>query len=279
VRFFQATLIAEDIPAYLHFGVDYRVLAYLVAITIGTGILFGLAPALRLSRLDINPVLKDGSPGASAGSRARYLSSLFVVTEMALAFVLLVGAGLMIRSFLKMARTPMGVRTDHLMSMDILLCPRRYPTAPGQISFFEQLKARLQALPGVQMVGMASNLPGDGWTDSTYELEGAARVDPRKQPHAGAAIVDPGYFPVLEIHPRRGRLFFELNVAPWPAALAHGRRRHPRHRPERYQPGCSRPAPLSPLPPVVAARNGPCRANPGSSGESLQRLPPRSAIS
>jgi predicted permease len=136
---------------------------------------------------------------------------LFVVTEMALAFVLLVGAGLMIRSFLKLARTPMGVRTDHLMSMDILLRPRKYPSAPGQISFFEQLKARLQALPGVQMVGMASNLPGDGWTDSTYELEGAAPVDPSKQPHAGAVISDPGYFPVLEIHPRRGRIFTEID--------------------------------------------------------------------
>jgi predicted permease len=211
VRFFQATLIAEDTPAYLHFSVDYRVLAYLVAITIGTGILFGLAPALRLSRLDINPVLKDGSPGASAGSRAHYLSSLLVVTEMALAFVLLVGAGLMIRSFLKMARTPMGVRIDHLMSIDILLRSRKYPSAPGQIAFFEQLKARLQSLPGVQMVGMASNLPGDGWTDSTYELEGAAPVDPRKQTHAGAVIADPGYFPVLEIHPRRGRIFTELD--------------------------------------------------------------------
>jgi len=211
VRFFQATLIAEDTPAYLHFGVDYRVLAYLAAITVGTGILFGLAPALRLSRLDINLVLKDGGHGASTGSRARHLSSLLVVTEMALAFVLLVGAGLMIRSFLKMSHTPMGVRTDHLMSMDILLRPRKYPTEPAQISFYQQLKARLEALPGVQMVGMASNLPGDGWTDSTYELEGAPPVDPRKQPHVGAVIVNPTYFPVLEIRPRRGRIFSETD--------------------------------------------------------------------
>src|SRR5882724_434728 len=102
VRIFETTLIPEDTPAYLSFTMDYRVLAYLAAITISTGILFGLAPALRLSKLDINAVLKDGGHGASTGSRARHLSSLLVVTEMALAFVLLVGAGLMIRSFLKM---------------------------------------------------------------------------------------------------------------------------------------------------------------------------------
>ncbi|PYT25772.1 MAG: hypothetical protein DMG57_24025 [Acidobacteria bacterium] len=143
VRIFETTLIPEDTPAYLTFTMDYRVLAYLAAITIGTGILFGLAPALRLSKLDINAVLREGDHGEGTGSRARHLSSLLVVTEMALAFVLLVGAGLMIRSFLKMARTPIGARTDHLMSMDIMLRAKKYPTEASQISFHQQLRTRL----------------------------------------------------------------------------------------------------------------------------------------
>src|SRR5262249_31854450 len=155
------------------------------------------------------------------GSRARHLSSLLIVTEMALAFVLLVGAGLMIRSFLKMARTPIGARTDHLISMDIILRARKYPTEASQISFHQQLRTRLEVLPGVEMVGMASNLPGDGWTDFNYELEGAPPVDPRKQPRTGAVIVSPTYFPVLEIRPRRGRVFSESDgVAGVPVVIA-----------------------------------------------------------
>ena len=209
VRVFQKTLIPEDTPAYLTFTMDSQVLAYLAAITVGTGILFGLAPALRLSRLDIHAVLKDGGQGAIAGTRGRHFSTLLVVTEMALAFVLLVGAGLMIRSFLKMARTPLGARTDHLISMDILLRAKRYSTDASQISFHQQLKTRLETLPGVEIVAMASNLPGDGWTDFNYGLEGATPVDQQRQPRTGAVIVSPTYFPVLEIRPRRGRVFTE----------------------------------------------------------------------
>ena len=213
VQIFKTTLVPEDTPAYLTFTMDYRVVAYLAVITISTGILFGLAPALRLSRLDINAALKDGGHGSGTGSRARHLSSLLVVTEMALAFILLAGAGLMIRSFLKMARTPMGVRTDHVMSMDIVLRAKQYPNDEAQISFHQQLKIRLEALPGVQMVALASNLPGDGWTECTYEREGAPPVDPQKQPRAGAVTVSPAYFPVLEIRQRRGRLFTESDRA------------------------------------------------------------------
>ena len=207
VRIFETTLIPEDTPAYLTFSMDWRVLAYLGAITIGTGVLFGLAPALRLSKLDIIAALKDGGRGFSGGPRGRSLSTLLVATEMAMAFVLLAGAGLMIRSFLNMARTPMGVRTDHLMSMDVILRATKYPSVASQISFHRQLTARLEALPGVEMVAMASNLPGDGWTDFTYNLEGAPPVDPRKKPTAGAVIVSPAYFPMFEIRPRRGRVF------------------------------------------------------------------------
>lgn len=206
VRLFQSTRISEDLPSYVTFAVDYRVLAYLATMTIGTGILFGLTPALRLAKLDINAVLKDGGHGASVGLPARRLSTLLVVTEMALAVVLLVGAGLMIRSFLKMAHTPTGVRSDHLMSMDIILRPKKYPTPAAQILFHQQLKARLQALPGVQSVGMASNLPGDGWTDFHYELEGAPTPDPRNQPRTGGVVADSGYFRILDIRARRGRV-------------------------------------------------------------------------
>jgi predicted permease len=211
VRMFVATLISEDVPAHLHFGIDWRVLAYLAAITVVTGILFGLAPALRLARLDFDAALRTGGYGSSTGAQARRFSSALVIGEVALAFVLLVGAGLMIRSFLNMAHTPMGVRTDHLMSMDILLRPRRYPAGASQIAFHRELRQRLEALPGVKTVAMASNLPGDGWTDFNYEIEGAAAVDPRTVPRTGGVVVSPEYFPMLEIYPRRGRVLTSLD--------------------------------------------------------------------
>ena len=208
VRFFKATLIPEDTPSYMTFAPDYRVIAYLAAITVGTGILFGLAPALGLSRIDINGVLKD-SGGWTGGGRRGRVSAPLVVVETALAFVLLVGAGLMVRSFLNMAHTPMGVRTDHLMSMDILLRPKNYPSEASQITFHDQLTARLESLPGVEGVAMASNLPGDGWTDFNFELENAPIADPRRLPRTGAVIVSPSYFPLMDIHPHHGRAFLD----------------------------------------------------------------------
>jgi len=208
VRVFVDTLITEDTPTYLAFGMDYRVLLYLVAITLATGILFGLAPALNLSRLDFHAILKAGGRGSSLGVTERRFSSALVVAEVALAFMLLAGAGLMVRSFLNMAHTPMGVRTDHLMSMNIILRPRRYPTPAAQIAFHRELKRRIEALPGVKVVGMASNLPGDGWTDFYYEIEGAP-ANSQKLARTGGVTVSPEYFPMLEIHPRRGRLLTE----------------------------------------------------------------------
>ncbi|HEV2349403.1 MAG TPA: ABC transporter permease [Terriglobia bacterium] len=207
VRLFQQTIIPDERAEYLSFPLDYHVLAYLAAITMGTGILAGLAPALRLSRLDINESLKQGGRGPGMGRGRRQLSSALIIVEVTLAFVLLVGAGLMIRSFWKMARTPIGAQTDHLMSMDILLRSTKYPTEVSQISFYDQLLARLEALPGVVRVGMASNLPGDGWTDFYYEREGSAPVNPRRQARAGGVIVSPGYFDLLGIRPIRGRVF------------------------------------------------------------------------
>ena len=206
VGLFQRTIIPDERAAYLSFPLDYRVLVYLVAITISTGILAGMAPALRLSRLDINESLKQGGRGAGLGRSRRQLSAALITVEVALAFVLLVGAGLMIRSFLKMARTPVGAQTDHVMSMDVLLRPTRYPTEASQLSFYDQLLARLEGLPGVARAGMASNLPGDGWTDFYYEREGAP-VDPRRLPETGGVIVSPGYFALLGIRPVRGRVF------------------------------------------------------------------------
>ncbi|MDE3194870.1 MAG: ABC transporter permease [Acidobacteriota bacterium] len=206
VRIFDRQIIPDERASYMNFTMDYRVLAYLVAITIGAGILAGLVPALKLSRLEVAESMKDGGH-TSIGRKGRKLQASLIALEMALCFVLLVGAGLMIRSFLNMARTPIGAETDHLMSMDILLRPARYPTEVSQLSFYSQLLSRVQSLPGVVRVGMASNLPGDGWTDLYYELDGAPPADPRRAPKTGGVIVSPTYFSLLGVRLVRGRFF------------------------------------------------------------------------
>jgi predicted permease len=207
VRVFDRAVIPTGKPAFLIFTMDYHVLGYIVAITIGTGVLFGLAPALRLSKLDINSSLKDGSRGSGGGSRSRYLSAALVVSEMALAVVLLAGAGLMIRSFLNMYNKSLGVNSDNVLTAQINLRDAKYKTPESKTAFFQQLQTRLQALPGVEFAAFTTNLPGSGSSGFLYELEGAPAIDVRKRPVVQGLVVSPDYFPALAIRPTLGRTF------------------------------------------------------------------------
>ena len=157
---------------------DSKVFAYLILISIGTGLLFGLAPAMRLARLNVNSVLKDGSRGATSGGRGKYLSGLLVIAEMGLAVVLLAGAGLMIRSFVKVYRAPLGVETSHVLTMRLFLPDAKYPHDQDQIAFHERLKPRLEAIPGVDSVAVATTLPTGGSMDFPYESK--ARLRPTR---------------------------------------------------------------------------------------------------
>ena len=212
VRIFEATLIVEDRPSHLTFNMDLQVLAYLAAITVGTGVLFGLAPALRLAQVEVIEALKDDGRGAGMGWRGRRLSGALVAAEMALAFVLLTGAGLMMRSLLFMTGAPIGARTDHIMSMAVVLRVAKYPTDVAQIAFHQQLKERLNAVAAIESVGLASALPGDGWSNYDCDLEG-------RRLRTGGVIVTPGYFHTLEIRSLRGRVMDETDVSPGSAAV------------------------------------------------------------
>jgi predicted permease len=220
VRVFDAAVIPNGKPAFIVFSVDYTVLAYVAAITLGTGILFGLAPALRLSKLDINLALKDGGHGTSSGMRGKYLSAMLVVSEMALAVVLLAGAGLMIRSFMKLYQSPTGVMSDNVLTMRMLLRDSKYPRPNDETSFHDRLKERLEAVPGVSVMAITSNLPAAGALRFTYELQGAPPVDERKRPRTDALVVSPSYFPAMGVTPRSGRSFTESDgVAGYPVVI------------------------------------------------------------
>ncbi|MGA3187910.1 MAG: ABC transporter permease [Bryobacteraceae bacterium] len=207
IRAFDAQVAPTGKPPSLDFSMDLRAFLYLAAITIGTGLLFGLAPALRLSKLDVNTALKDGGRGSSGGGRGKYLSGLLVVTEMALAVVLLAGAGLMIRSFFNAYQSDIGIHSPNLLTMRLDLPPVKYERADQQLAFFDRLRARLDSTPGVEASAIMTDLPLDGSWDYPYELEGEPQPDARHRPNANAVVISPNYFRVLGDRPLAGREF------------------------------------------------------------------------
>ena len=189
----------------LDYSMDYRVFAFVTAISIGTGLLFGLAPARRLSTLDVNAALKDGTRTAG-GRRSARLSALLVVSEMALAVVLLAGTGVMIRSFLKIYTAEIGFNRDGLVTALIGLPDATYQTPAAQIAFFDRVKERVEAMPGVDAAAIGS-LPAGGSQRLPFELAGAVPVDRQRLPTLSALTVGPAYFRTLGTAVLAGREF------------------------------------------------------------------------
>ncbi len=208
----------------LDYTMDYRVFAYVMAISLGTGLLFGFAPALRLARLDPNTVLKNGGRAATGGRRGKCLSGLLVIGEVALAAVLLTGAGVMIRSFLNIYTADVGARTADTRAMFLHLPEAKYPHREAQISFFDRLKTRLEAIPGVESASIglppASGIPGR----RPYEPAGVGAVDERNRPTITVVTIGPDYFRTLGATVLSGREFNKFDgTSGVPAAVVNQR--------------------------------------------------------
>jgi predicted permease len=206
LRWFDAGTGTAVKPIWLNLSLDRAAFGYLALISIGTGILFGLAPALRCARIDVHSALKDGGQGVAGGRRVISISNLLVVFEMALCVVLLAGSGLMIRSTVNLYAAPVGVDTAGVLTMRVNLPEAKYPEPADQVAFRRALEGRLESLPGVESAAFASHLPFGGWMPASYELEGTTH-EPDRAPLIGAIIASPGYFHVMGVKPRRGRAF------------------------------------------------------------------------
>jgi predicted permease len=199
-------------PPWLHLKLDATAFVYLAAISIATGVLFGMAPALRLAKVDIHGSLKDGGYGTAGGRRSLRLAGTLVAFEMALCVMLLAGAGLMIRSTAKLYATPLGINTANVLTMRINLPETKYAREEDLVRFHDTLATRLHALPGVEAAAVVSNLPLGRWLEFPYEMEGAAATGDRL-PLLGAIVATADYFRVGQVRPRRGRLYTDEETA------------------------------------------------------------------
>ena len=197
----------DTIPRAREIGLDWRVLAFTLGVSFLTGILFGLAPALQAGEIDVNETLKE--TGRSLSSR-RWLRHSLVVVQMATTMVLLIGAGLMIRSFYRLQNVNPGFSYDQLTSFSVTLPERKYTSEDKRADFFKRLMENIRGLPGVQAVAAASGLPlgNNGWQTS-FTVEGQP-IPPRGEtPLMEACNVSPDYFKAMGIPLLRGRYFTE----------------------------------------------------------------------
>jgi len=214
VRLFDQAVSNSGKPYWIVFSFDGIVFAYLAAICVLTGVLFGLAPALQVSRTNVNEILKEGGRGNAGGLRARWMTGTMVVLELALTLVLLVGAGLMIRSFLNLYALDLGIRTDNLMMMRMVLPTNKYPTVEARRAFYERVSPRLAAIGGVEAVSFTTSVPPFGTGRRGLEIEGRPPLKPDEQaPQAGVVTISPSFFETVGVQLRRGRGFADTDGA------------------------------------------------------------------
>jgi len=207
VRAFEAAVSDVGKPFWIVFRLDPTVFAYFALISIATGILFGLAPALQVSKTNVNELLKEGGRGTAGGRRARRLTSAMVIAELTLTLVLLAGAGLMMRSFLKLYSLDIGIDTNNLLTMRTQLSQQRYETPEQRRVFADAVLTRLGALPGVEHAALTSHAPMMGGNWRGFAIEGRTPPADVEAPRGSVVVVTPGYFDTLGVSAQRGRLF------------------------------------------------------------------------
>ena len=198
----------DEIPRALQVGVDWRVLAFTLSVSVLTGLGFGLVPALHSSNTQLTETLKEGGRGSGEGARRNSVRGLLVISELAIAVVLLVGAGLLIKSLWRLRSVSPGFHPENVLTFNVALPDTRYST-DKQAVFFHDLVAQVESLPGAQSASVVTPLPLSGDLYSlSYETEGRPLAK-KDQPSADFFNVGPGYFRAMGLPMIRGRDFNE----------------------------------------------------------------------
>ncbi len=200
--------LGPGLPRLGDIGIDGGVLAFTAAISLATGILFGIAPALRVSRPDLNESLKESGGNASAGTAGRLLRQSLVAAEIALALVLLVGAGLLLRSYGELRRVDLGFEPNGLLVTSVSLPASGYPEPADVYRFFSQLMERVEALPGVEAAAAVDSMPlTTRFSSGFFTIEGRPPVSRADMMEVKFNVVTPGYFATMRTPLRAGRVF------------------------------------------------------------------------
>lgn len=204
--------IPMEKPFFMDFSIDAPVLLYTVAIATVAGILFGLAPAMHATDTRLSEALREGSSQAGSSRAGNFMRNGLVVAEIAFSLVLLIGAGLMVRSFMHLDRASRGLRTDNVVSAQTLLPIATYPDENSRRSFMRDLDARLEALPGMREHAIVTSLPlNRGNRTNGIIADGAKHVSPQDAPETSIVRGLPGYFSLVGLPLKRGRDFTDAD--------------------------------------------------------------------
>jgi len=219
IRMFDLAVADINKPYWIDFSVDGTVLAFFLVVCIGTGFLFGLAPALHLSKTDIASTLKEGSRGQTGGSRIKRATSFLTVAELSLTLILLVGAGLMMRSFFNLQQLELGALTADRLTMRLGLAEEKYPDDESRLAFHERLEDQLAPIPGLASAALTTALPGEWPGRRPFEIDGRPRDVERPYPSVSTITVSPTYFETVGVRFKSGRSFLESEGMPGAEAV------------------------------------------------------------
>ncbi len=214
VPYNQATYLSPYTVAHHQITLDERVLLFSITLSLLTGILFGIAPAWQFSKPNVNSALKDGKTRTASGFSLNRLRGLLVVSEVALSLVLLIGAGLMIKSFLRLQNVDPGFNPENVLTAQISLPRSKYDKPEKITAFYQQLFERLANSPGVQSIGAISSLPlSNTDNDTSFFIDGQPTVEPQDRPRTHDRTVSPDYFQAMGIKVLQGRSFTDYDNA------------------------------------------------------------------
>src|SRR5262249_7679787 len=203
----------DNIPRVSEISIDSRVIVFSFFATLLAGVISGLVPALQATRVDLNSLLRDEARSTTASRRSRRTRDVLVMVEVSLALILLISAGLLLRSFAMLQEVKPGFRSDNVLTLHIDLPNDRYPEDHMNLVFFNQLLARVATLPGTESVGLVSNLPLSGaLMSTTFIIEGRPPSSPADRPSADYTIASPGFFTTLGIPAVQGRLITDQDT-------------------------------------------------------------------
>jgi len=214
-----ATLGNNNLPQGMPITMDARVLLFMLAISVLTGILFGIFPALQLSRTNVNQTLRDEGRGSTGGHRRMQLRGLLVVGQVALSLMLLIGAGLLVRSFSRLLRVEPGFDPQNVLTMNVSLPTVKYADAQKQIAFFDDLSRRVSALPGVRSAAISAALPLVPKRITPVLPEGQPEVSLAERPFIIIEAISPAWFRTMRVPLQAGREFTDADNAQAPKVV------------------------------------------------------------